>query len=148
MNELLLSQVEEILSEEDRIAALCNLTALLYQEIPNSNWVGYYFYRKGKLILGPFQGKVACTRIDVGKGVCGSSFAKKLLLNVADVHEFPGHIACNSASNSELVVPLIIRNECVGVLDIDSPLFNRFELEDEEFFLRVAELVSKKIAER
>ena len=148
MNELLLSQVEEILSEEDRIAALCNLTALLYQEIPNINWVGYYFYRKGKLILGPFQGKVACTRIDVGKGVCGSSFAKKLLLNVADVHEFPGHIACNSASNSELVVPLIIRNECVGVLDIDSPLFNRFELEDEEFFLRVAELVSKKIAER
>ncbi len=146
MNEILYKQAEEILSEEDKIAALCNLTALLYQEVPNINWVGYYFYRKGKLVLGPFQGKVACTKIDVGKGVCGSSFASKLLLNVADVHEFPGHIACDSASNSELVVPLLVNNECVGVLDIDSPLFNRFELEDEELFLAIAKLISRKIA--
>ncbi|MBQ1478183.1 MAG: GAF domain-containing protein [Erysipelotrichaceae bacterium] len=146
MNKLLIEQVRQILSEEDKLAALCNLTALLYSETPNINWVGFYFHKKGKLILGPFQGKVACTQIDIGKGVCGTSFQNKLLLNVSDVHEFPGHIACDSASNSELVIPLTVNNVAVGVLDIDSPLFNRFELEEEETFLEVAKFVSEKLA--
>ncbi len=148
MNNILLKQAEEILKEEDKLAAICNLTALLYEELPNINWVGYYFYKNGKLHLGPFQGKVACTVIDIGKGVCGTSFQTKLLLNVPDVHEFPGHIACDSASNSELVLPLMVDNQPIGVLDIDSPLFSRFELDDEETMIRIAELVANKIAGR
>ena len=147
MDDILIKQVEEILKEEDNLAALCNLTALLNENIPDINWVGFYFYKNNQLVLGPFQGKVACTKIDIGKGVCGTAFANRQLINVDNVHEFPGHIACDSASNSELVVPLIHNNQAIGVLDLDSKKFARFEIEEELLLLKVAELVSKKMVE-
>lgn len=99
-------------------------------------------------MLGPFQGKVACTHIPIGKGVCGTSYQKKMLLNVADVSKFEGHIACDSNSKSELVIPLIYENKSYGVLDIDAPILNRFTYEDEETFSSIAELISKKLATR
>ena len=146
MNRLLVEQVRQVLTEPDTLAAICNVTAVIYSETPNINWAGFYFYKNGELVLGPFQGKIACTHIPLGKGVCGSSFQNKLLLNVSDVHEFPGHIACDSASNSELVIPLMKANKAIGVLDIDSPLYNRFELDEEETFSEIARLVSEKLA--
>ncbi len=144
MNDLTVRQCAEILKEEDKLAALCNLTALLKEALPDTNWVGFYFYKNGELVLGPFQGKVACTHLKLGKGVCGTAFENRQLLNVRNVHEFPGHIACDSASNSEIVVPLIHQNRAFGVLDIDSPSFDRFSLEDEERLLEVAKLVSER----
>ena len=116
--------------ERDWIANLANTAALLYTELADLNWAGFYLLKEGELVLGPFQGKPACVRIALGKGVCGSSAAQRRSIVVPDVHEFPGHIACDSASNSELVVPLIRGGELLGVLDLDSPLFERFDDED------------------
>jgi len=109
-----------------KIANLANASALLWQELPNINWAGFYLLEDKTLILGPFQGKPACIAIPVGKGVCGTAVAEKRTLVVADVHQFPGHIACDCASNSEIVVPICKNGEVIGVLDIDSPLFDRF----------------------
>ena len=120
-----------ISGERDFIANAANLSSLLYNTLPNLNWVGFYLMRGGELVLGPFQGKPACVRIAVGKGVCGTAVARRESVIVPDVHAFPGHITCDSASNSELVVPLIHDGEVVGVLDLDSPEFNRFDEEDE-----------------
>ena len=129
----LLRELKALLEyETDMIANAANMSALIYQNIPNLNWVGFYFLKGNELVLGPFQGKVACTRIMLGKGVCGTAFKEKKVFNVPDVHLFEGHIACDSASRSELVVPLYKGSLGIGVLDVDSPLVNRFDsyLED------------------
>ncbi|MBQ4300369.1 MAG: GAF domain-containing protein, partial [Lachnospiraceae bacterium] len=101
-----------------------------YEELSDLNWAGFYLMRDGKLILGPFQGKLACTQIPIGKGVCGTAVAENKTMLVENVHEFPGHIACDSASNSEIVIPVRYDGEVIGVLDIDSPLVGRFSEED------------------
>ncbi|PMC37023.1 hypothetical protein CJ195_13275 [Bacillus sp. UMB0899] len=119
--------------EEDKIANLSNASALLNQFLEDINWVGFYLLKEAQLVLGPFQGLPACVRIPLGRGVCGTAAAKKETLRIADVHQFPGHIACDAASNSEIVVPLISEGNVIGVLDIDSPLKNRFNEEDQVF---------------
>lgn len=113
-------------------ANLANASALLWQHLENINWAGFYIMEQGALVLGPFQGKPACIRIPVGKGVCGTAAAEDRTQLVADVHQFPGHIACDGASNSEIVVPIHKDGQVWGVLDIDSPLFGRFSPEDQE----------------
>jgi GAF domain-containing protein len=113
--------------EPDRIANAANMAALLSHGLPNLNWAGFYFRHGGELVLGPFQGKPACVRIPLGKGVCGTAAAKAATVLVPDVHQFPGHIACDPVSRSELVVPLIEAREVSGVLDLDSPLLGRFD---------------------
>ena len=112
------------------IANLSNASALLWQALPDINWAGFYKMVDGILVLYPFQGKTACVRIEVGKGVCGTAVAENRTQLVADVHQFPGHIACDSASNSEIVIPIRVGGKVWGVLDIDSPYFNRFTEED------------------
>lgn len=114
------------------ITNLANASALLYEALSQVNWVGFYLMQDGKLILGPFQGKPACTQIPVGKGVCGTAVEKDALMLVPDVHAFPGHIACDSASQSEIVIPLHKNGQVAAVLDIDSPVKNRFTQEDRE----------------
>ena len=113
------------------VANLANVSALLWQEMPRINWVGFYKMVDGALVLGPFQGKPACIRIEVGKGVCGTAVAENRTQLVYDVHQFPGHIACDCASNSEIVVPIHVNGEIWGVLDIDSPEIGRFSKEDQ-----------------
>ena len=115
-----------------KIANLANASALLWEHLPNINWAGFYLMEDGALVLGPFQGKTACIRIPVGKGVCGSAVAENATQRVADVHQFPGHIACDSASNSEIVVPIRVGGQVIGVLDIDSPVKDRFSEEDQQ----------------
>ena len=127
----LLQQARGLLTgERDAIANAANLAALIWQTLPDLNWAGFYFVRDEELVLGPFQGKPACVRIGLGKGVCGTAAAEKKTIVVPDVHAFAGHIACDSASNSELVVPLLRDGRVLGVLDLDSPSFNRFDAED------------------
>jgi L-methionine (R)-S-oxide reductase len=126
--------------ERDLIANTANLAALIWQIVPDLNWAGFYFMKGGELVLGPFQGKPACVRIAVGKGVCGTAVARRETMLVEDVHAFPGHIACDSASNSELVVPLIKAGEVKGVLDLDSPKIARFDAEDRRAFEAVVKL--------
>jgi L-methionine (R)-S-oxide reductase len=116
--------------ERNGLANTANMCALLYQGLPGLNWAGFYFVRGGELVLGPFQGKVACVRIALGSGVCGTAAAHRETIVVPDVNEFPGHIACDAASRSEIVVPLIKRGRLLGVLDIDSPDLARFDEED------------------
>jgi GAF domain-containing protein len=119
-----------IAGETDLIANSANLAALLFAALPDVNWVGFYFLKDDQLVLGPFQGKPACTRIPLGKGVCGTAAGERRTIVVENVHEFPGHIACDAASNSEIVVPLIQAGRLLGVLDIDSPSLGRFDDED------------------
>jgi GAF domain-containing protein len=116
--------------ERDGLANAANMSALLYETLPDLNWAGFYLMRRGELVLGPFQGRVACVRIALGRGVCGTAAQRRDTIIVPDVHDFPGHIACDSASRSEIVVPLIQRGELLGVLDLDSPLLARFDQED------------------
>jgi L-methionine (R)-S-oxide reductase len=116
--------------ERNGLANSANMCALLYQVLPGLNWVGFYFLQGGELVLGPFQGKVACVRIALGRGVCGTAAERRETLIVPDVHEFPGHIACDAASRSEIVVPLIERRRLLGVLDLDSPELARFDAAD------------------
>ncbi len=129
------SQLGALLSgERDFVANAANLSALIFQTLPDINWAGFYLMRGDELVLGPFQGKPACVRIAVHpapRGVCGAAAFQRKTQRVADVHEFPGHIACDSASNSEVVVPLIANGILIGVLDIDSPLHDRFDHEDQ-----------------
>ncbi len=126
--------------ERDLIANAANVAALIWQIVPDLNWAGFYFLKGGELVLGPFQGKPACVRIAVGKGVCGTAVARRETMLVEDVHAFPGHIACDAASNSELVVPLIKGGVVRGVLDIDSPLLARFDQADQKGFEAVVQL--------
>jgi GAF domain-containing protein len=116
--------------ERNGLANAANMTALLHQALPDLNWVGFYFLEGGELVLGPFQGKVACVRIAVGRGVCGTAAQRKDTVVVPDVHAFPGHIACDDASRSEIVVPLLKDGRLLGVLDLDSPHLARFDQED------------------
>lgn len=118
--------------EDDLVAAMANFSALLNDNLTELNWVGFYVMRGEQLVLGPFQGKVACTRIPLGKGVCGTAAFTNQTQRVADVHQFDGHIACDSASNSEIVVPVRAQGNVVAVLDIDSPIFERFDEEDQK----------------
>lgn len=132
---ILTAQIEALLEgETDRVANLANASALLNEMLSDINWVGFYLYDEAndQLNLGPFQGKVACMHIKNGSGVCGTAFSQNKVLRVANVHEFSGHIACDSASNSELVIPLVKDGKKIGVLDIDSPKLDRFTKEDEE----------------
>lgn len=129
----LAKQLDALLTEEsDRIANLSNASALLNQFLPNINWVGFYILQGEQLVLGPFQGLPACVRIPIGRGVCGTAVRKEETMVVKDVHDFPGHIACDAASQSEIVIPLKKEGEVIGVLDIDSPIVNRFSKEDQE----------------
>lgn len=133
--ELLLKQLEALSEgETDQIALLANAAALLNQFLDEINWVGFYLWKEDELILGPFQGLPACVRIGFGKGVCGTAIKEKKTQLVPDVHAFPGHIACDAASNSEIVVPILFDDEIFGVLDIDSPIKNRFD-ETDQFYL-------------
>ncbi len=128
---LLQRQAEALLDgERDFLANCANLSALLFMEIEGVNWVGLYFMRDGELVVGPFQGKPACTRIALGSGVCGTAAKTREIQVVENVHEFDGHIACDGASNSEIVLPIIRNGELLGVLDIDSPNFGRFSQHD------------------
>ena len=130
---LLAEQAKALLAgQTHRIANAANLSALIFQELPDLNWAGFYFLEEGALIVGPFQGKPACVRIEMGRGVCGTAAATRQTQRVADVHCFEGHIACDPASRSEIVVPLIAGDEVIGVLDIDSPIANRFSAQDQE----------------
>lgn len=129
--QMLAAQADALISDEtDFIANLANISALLFNEMADLNWSGFYLMKQNQLVLGPFQGKPACVRIDIGKGVCGTAVATGEIQVVPDVHQFAGHIACDSASNSEIVFPLRHRGEIIGVLDIDSPSFNRFDQAD------------------
>ena len=128
--------------EDDIISNLSNASALINETLPDLNWAGFYLMKDGRLQLGPFQGKTACLRIPLGKGVCGTAAAKDETQLVKDVHEFPGHIACDSASNSEIVVPMHKDGKVFGVLDIDSPSLNRFTEDDKnglEEFVKILE---------
>ena len=129
-----------------RTANLSNAAALLWQELEDINWAGFYQLQDGRLVLGPFQGKPACILIPVGKGVCGTAVAENRVQRVEDVHRFPGHIACDSASNSEIVLPLSCRGEIWGVLDIDSPKLRRFTPEDEEGLSLIVEEIGRMLS--
>ena len=141
--ELLVKQLEGLTGNVPyMITNLSNAAALLWESLPDINWAGFYKMEDGQLILYPFQGKPACTRIQVGRGVCGTAVAEDKTQRVANVHEFPGHIACDSASNSEIVIPIHVNGEIWGVLDIDSPYLNRFTEEDRaglERFVQILE---------
>ena len=125
------------------VANLANASALLWQEMPQINWVGFYKMVDGALVLGPFQGKPACVRIAVGRGVCGTAVAEDKVQLVYDVHNFPGHIACDSASNSEIVLPIHVHGEIWGVLDIDSPYVGRFTEEDRAGLEKIVEVLEQ-----
>ncbi|HXL99378.1 MAG TPA: GAF domain-containing protein [Rhizomicrobium sp.] len=132
--------------ERDAVANAANLASLLYFGLENLNWAGFYFLKEGQLVLGPFQGRPACVRIEVGKGVCGTAAARRETLVVANVHDFPGHIVCDVASNSEIVMPLIRDGKVIGVLDIDSPIQSRFDEEDRKGLEALAALWLKASA--
>ena len=134
--------------EPDAIANMANLSALIFEALPDLNWAGFYRNVGGELVLGPFQGKAACIRIPFGKGVCGAAAASREVQLVEDVHAFPGHIACDSASRSELVVPIVHDGELIGVLDLDSPLPARFDGEDAAGCALLIQKVTARLAPR
>ena len=143
---LLVSQLQSITQGVPHtIANLANTAALLWEALENINWVGFYLREGDTLILGPFQGKVACIEIPMGRGVCGTAAARGKTLRIEDVHTFPGHIACDSASNSEIVVPIFQNGEVYGVLDIDSPCFARFTREDQRELEEIASILEKNL---
>jgi GAF domain-containing protein len=132
-----------VAGEPDAIANMANASSVIFETLPDVNWVGFYRNVGGELVLGPFQGRAACIRIPFGTGVCGTAAETREVQLVEDVHVFPGHIACDSASNSEIVVPLIRDGELIGVLDIDSPSTARFDEEDQAGCVRLGEILSK-----
>jgi len=137
----LVDQLNALLTDErDFIANAANTASLVYHSLPELNWAGFYFLRDDVLIVGPFQGRPACTRIALGKGVCGTAAEQRQTVVVEDVHQFPGHIACDGASNSEIVVPLVQDDRLIGVLDLDSPKFGRFDADDQAGLEAVAEV--------
>lgn len=143
---IMLVKLEGLLSSEpDWLANLSNAAALLYQNLEVINWAGFYLMKNGELVLGPFQGKTACTRIKPGKGVCGTAAVEKQTQLVPDVHQFPGHIACDCASNSEVVVPIIKNDTVYGVLDIDSPVKERFDEADAKYLQAFVDKLNKYI---
>ncbi len=143
---LLSKQLDALLEGEmDTVSNLSNASALLNQFLENINWCGFYLWKNDELLLGPFQGMPACVHIPLGKGVCGTAAESKKTIIVEDVHAFPGHIACDSASQSEIVVPIVINNELFGVLDIDSPTTNRFSEEDQAGLEQFVAVLTKHI---
>jgi GAF domain-containing protein len=137
----LAEQLSSMLADErDVIANAANTAALLYHALPELNWAGFYFLKDGELVLGPFQGRPACVRIGLGRGVCGAAARARQTLVVPDVHAFPGHIACDSASNAEIVVPLLLGDRLLGVLDLDSPQRRRFDEQDRAGLERLAQI--------
>ena len=145
---LFIKQANSLITNEKNLTTnLSNLSALYKEYLPNTNWVGFYIVDKeqNNLVLGPFQGKVACTRIPFNKGVCGHCYTTKEAIYVKDVHQFPGHIACDSATNSELVIPIIQNNEVVALLDIDSIEFDRFSPEEVLVFNEVTKQIFENI---
>lgn len=144
--ELVQKQLLALIEDEtNRIANLSNAAALLNQFLDEINWVGFYLYEEDQLILGPFQGLPACVRIPMGKGVCGTSAATEKTLRIEDVHQFPGHIACDAASRSEIVIPLMKDGKLLGVLDIDSPVTDRFDEMDQQGLEKFAEILSNHL---
>lgn len=131
--------------DKHQISVLANASALLNEYMDNINWVGFYLNINNELLLGPFQGKVACTTIPFNRGVCGACATKNETIIVEDVHQFPGHIACDSASNSEICVPINVNNEFYGLLDIDSPNTNRFNNNDKEMLEKVVKILEEKL---
>ncbi|HAW92542.1 MULTISPECIES: GAF domain-containing protein [unclassified Arsukibacterium] len=145
---LLLQQAQALIADEtDVIANMANLSALLYNSLPDLNWAGFYIMRNDELVLGPFQGQVACVRIPVGKGVCGTAVATGQVQLVEDVHQFAGHIACDSASNSEIVLPVRFQQKIIAVLDIDSPLLSRFDSCDQQHLETLVKLLEQRLTE-
>lgn len=141
-----LSQLKSLIGDEpSAIANLANASALLKHFLSDTNWVGFYLYDGNELVLGPFQGLPACIRIPMNRGVCGTAAAKRTTLLVADVHQFPGHIACDAASNSEIVVPIMVDGALYGVLDIDSPVKNRFDQEDQQFLESFVHILEEEL---
>ena len=145
MYQELTAQLTGLLSDErDAIANAANTAALLFTSLPDLNWAGFYFLRSpGELVLGPFQGKPACVRIALGRGVCGTAVERRQTMLVEDVHAFADHIACDAASRSELVVPLIRSGQVFGVIDLDSPLVSRFDLDDQHGIEAIADIYVK-----
>lgn len=144
--ELVQKQLLALIEDEtNQIANLSNAAALLNQFLDEINWVGFYLYEEDQLILGPFQGLPACVRIPMGKGVCGTSAATEKTLRIEDVHQFPGHIACDAASRSEIVIPLMKDGKLLGVLDIDSPITDRFDEMDQQGLEKFAEILSNHL---
>ena len=145
MYALLLKQLRALMEgEESLLPHLCNAAALIYGALKGINWAGFYLLQGDSLLLGPFQGKPACIRIPLGKGVCGTAAGEDRTIIVDDVHLFPGHIACDSASNSEIVIPIHFGGRVTGVLDIDSPLLSRFDERDREGLEKLTELLASK----
>ncbi|MEG0077907.1 GAF domain-containing protein [Anaerorhabdus sp.] len=140
---LLNAQVKALLEEPNQIAALSNISACINETLTNINWVGFYFQINNELVLGPFQGKVACTHIPLNRGVCGKAASTKETQVIKNVHEFEGHIACDSASESELVIPINVNNQVVALLDIDSPSLYRFNDNDAKEFELICHLISE-----
>ena len=134
-----------VADEPDPIANMANTAALIFETLPDINWAGFYRNIGGELVLGPFQGRAACIRIPLGQGVCGAAAATRRVQRVDDVHAFPGHIACDAASQSEIVIPIIRDGELIAVLDIDSPHKSRFDAEDEAGCVRLGDILARAI---
>lgn len=144
-NTLIKQVIACIDGETDLIANMSNISALLAMELEDINWVGFYLLKGDELVLGPFQGKPACVRIPVGKGVCGTAIATNTVQRVADVHQFDGHIACDAVSNSEIVIPFTVKGALYGVLDIDSPILSRFSQFDEDGLVSLVDELQKRL---
>ena len=143
---LVTEQIKALLETDQHfIPVMSNVSALLMESMEDINWAGFYIIRDGRLVVGPFQGKLACIHIEIGKGVCGTAVLQKTVLRVDNVHEFPGHIACDSASNSEIVLPIQKGEAVLAVLDIDSPIRQRFSSEDEKGLKAIAALLAENM---
>ena len=144
--EMVLEQLRALIEgETDVIANLANASALLYQFLDEVNWVGFYLWKENELVLGPFQGLPACIRIPNGKGVCGTAITEKETILVENVHAFPGHIACDAKSQSEIVIPIIIDDHVFGVLDIDSPILKRFDTTDQTYLEKFVDILKRQL---
>jgi GAF domain-containing protein len=144
----LLGQTKALINNEsDIIANMANISALLFERLTEVNWVGFYRLIDNELVLGPFQGKVACIRIPVGAGVCGTCSLTGEVQRISDVHQFDGHIACDASSNAELVIPVKVAGKVIAVLDIDSTAFDRFDLEDEQGVMSIVQAFEQNIAD-
>ena len=144
--QLLSEQVAAIIADEkDIIANMANISAMLFDSLEQVNWAGFYRVMDGELVLGPFQGKVACIRIPLGRGVCGTAADDNVTQRIGDVHQFSGHIACDAASNAEIVIPVTFQGKVIAVLDIDSTAYNRFDEEDQQGLEGIVQLFSQHI---
>jgi GAF domain-containing protein len=144
----LAQQVEAIVAgEQDLIANMANISAILYWALENVNWAGFYLVKEEQLVLGPFHGQPACIRIPIGKGVCGTAVSENTIQLIEDVHQFSGHIACDATSNSEIVLPIRQNNRVIGVLDIDSPNIGRFDLEDKSGLSQIVEILQATLCD-